>query len=165
MKKIILAGGCFWGVQHYLRQIDGVTHTVVGYAGGDVSTGTYTQVCTGTTNHAEAIQVTYNPDIVSLDTILGVFFQIHDPTTPNRQGNDVGSQYRSAIFYTTQDDKHIAENRIARMQQSGKWGGTIITTLNPLITFVIAEDNHQDYLIQNPDGYNCHFPRPDWVLD
>ncbi len=164
MNEIILAGGCFWGTEHYLRQIPGVTHTTVGYAGGAVDSATYEQVCTGATGHAEAVQVIWDEDEVDLDAILQVFFQIHDPTTPNRQGNDIGSQYRSAIFYKHPTHADIAHARIDKMQQSQKWRADIVTQVVPYTTYVVAEPYHQQYLTKNPDGYNCHFPRTDWVV-
>lgn len=164
MNEIILAGGCFWGIQNYLRQISGVTKTAVGYAGGDISTATYDQVCTGTTNHAEAVQVIWDENIVNLDTILRVFFQIHDPTTKNRQGNDTGTQYRSAVFYKHPAHADIIHARIDKMTESGIWDMPIVTQVIPYTTFVPAESYHQDYLVKNPQGYNCHFPRPDWDL-
>lgn len=165
MNEIILAGGCFWGTEHYLRQIPGVLKTAVGYAGGDISTATYEQVCIGTTHHAEAVQVIWDDSRVTLDTILRVFFQIHDPTTKDRQGNDIGTQYRSAVFYKNPDHADITYARIQKMTESGIWQSPIVTQVSPYTVFVLAEPYHQDYLIKNPNGYNCHFPRPDWDLE
>ncbi|GGD18531.1 peptide methionine sulfoxide reductase MsrA [Aquisalinus flavus] len=164
-EKAILAGGCFWGMQDLLRKVPGVRQTRVGYTGGTVDNPTYDQVKTGQTGHAESIEITYDPAVVSYTRILEWFFQIHDPTTRDRQGNDRGSQYRSAIFYTDETQKKIARQVIDAVESSGKWPGRVVTQLVPAPTFWQAEDSHQDYLERYPNGYTCHYVRPDWTLD
>ena len=164
-EKAILAGGCFWGMQDLLRKVPGVRQTRVGYTGGTVDNPTYDQVKTGRTGHAESIEITYDPAVVSYTKILEWFFQIHDPTTKDRQGNDRGSQYRSAIFYTDETQKTIAKQVIDAVESSGKWPGRVVTELVPAPTFWQAEDFHQDYLERYPNGYTCHYVRPDWTLD
>jgi len=163
-ERAILAGGCFWGMQDLIRKQGGVLNTRVGYTGGDLETPTYNDVKTGTTGHTEAIEVIFDPDQLSYRNLLGLFFQIHDPTTPNRQGNDHGSQYRSAIFYTCEQQKQIAIQTIKDVESTNLWPGKIITEVTPQKPFWEAEEDHQDYLENNPNGYTCHFPRPDWQL-
>jgi len=155
----VLAGGCFWGVEQILRQLPGVVNTTVGYAGGATENPTYPQVKTGTTGHAEAIRIEFDPARLSFGQILDLFFKMHDPTTPNRQGNDIGSQYRSAIFYRSPEQKTEAEAAKKRAEASGRWKRPIVTEIVPDAPFWDAEDDHQDYLVKNPQGYNCHYIR------
>jgi peptide-methionine (S)-S-oxide reductase len=159
-EKAILAGGCFWGVEELIRALPGVTATIVGYTGGDVANATYRNHGT----HAEGIEVTFDPSILPYKKLLEFFFQIHDPTTRNRQGNDVGLSYRSAIFYLRDEQKATAEALIAEMTASKKWPGTIVTEVVAAGPFWNAEEAHQNYLQKNPYGYTCHFIRPDWKL-
>ncbi|WP_318444066.1 peptide-methionine (S)-S-oxide reductase MsrA [Photobacterium leiognathi] len=159
-QKAILAGGCFWGMQDLIRRQTGVITTRVGYTGGDVANATYPNHGT----HAEAIEILFDDSQTSFEKILAYFFQIHDPTTTNRQGNDIGTSYRSAIFYTSDEQKDVAEKMIARINTSGIWPGTVVTEVVPVSDFWQAEPEHQDYLLHRPNGYTCHFPRPDWVL-
>jgi peptide-methionine (S)-S-oxide reductase len=159
-ERAILAGGCFWGVQDLLRRYPGVVSTRVGYSGGDVRNATYRNHGT----HAEAIEIIFNPNLISYRRLLEFFFQIHDPTTKNRQGNDRGSSYRSAIFYIGADQKHLAEDTIADVEASGLWPGKVVTEVAPAGDFWEAEPEHQDYLERHPDGYTCHFIRPEWTL-
>ncbi|WP_318477789.1 peptide-methionine (S)-S-oxide reductase MsrA [Photobacterium leiognathi] len=159
-QKAILAGGCFWGMQDLIRRQTGVITTRVGYTGGDVANATYPNHGT----HAEAIEILFDDSQTSFEKILAYFFQIHDPTTTNRQGNDIGTSYRSAIFYTSDEQKDVAEKMIARINASGIWPGTVVTEVVPASDFWQAESEHQDYLLHRPNGYTCHFPRPDWVL-
>src|ERR1700761_803485 len=156
----ILAGGCFWGVQDLLRRIPGVVSTRVGYSGGDVPNATYRNHGT----HAEAIEVIFDPKVMSFRQLLEFFFQIHDPTTLNRQGNDVGLSYRSAIFYTSEAQKQVALDTIADVEASGLWPGKVVTEVAPVSDFWEAEPEHQDYLERTPYGSPCHFPRPNWKL-
>jgi peptide-methionine (S)-S-oxide reductase len=159
-ERAILAGGCFWGVQHLLRRQEGVLSTRVGYTGGTVRNATY-----GNHGyHAEAVEVVFDPSRTSFRQILEFFFQIHDPTTMNRQGNDVGTSYRSAIFYTSEEQKRVAEDTIADVDASGLWPGKAVTEVVPASDFWEAESEHQDYLVSNPGGYTCHFIRPEWKL-
>jgi len=158
--RAILAGGCFWGMQDLIRKQPGVIATRVGYSGGDVPNATYRNHGT----HAEAIEIEFDPQKVSYRKILEFFFQIHDPTTANRQGNDVGTSYRSAIFYLNDEQKAVAEDTIADVNASGLWPGKVVTELAPAGPFWEAEPEHQDYLEKYPNGYTCHFIRPDWVL-
>lgn len=160
----ILAGGCFWGMEDLLRKVPGVLETKVGYTGGTLENPTYTDVKTGQTGHAEAIEIIFDPSAVSYRKILEWFFQIHDPTTKDRQGNDRGSQYRSAIFYSGEAQKQTAEQVIADVDASGNWPGPVVTELAPATVFWEAEDFHQDYLEKYPNGYTCHYVRPDWKL-
>lgn len=160
----ILAGGCFWGMQDLIRRIPGVKKTRVGYTGGHTDNPTYPQICTKTTGHAEAIEIVYDPNTITFRRLLEFFFQIHDPTTVNRQGNDIGDNYRSEIFFTSDDQKQVAHETIADVDASGIWPGRVVTKVTPAVTFWEAEPNHQDYLERIPNGYTCHFPRPDWVL-
>lgn len=160
IEKAILAGGCFWGVEDLVRNLPGVTDTVVGYTGGDVANATYRNHGT----HAEGIAVTFDADKLSYRKLLEFFFQIHDPTTRNRQGNDRGTSYRSAIFYLTDEQKKTANDLIAEMTASGKWPGPIVTEVVPAGDFWDAEAEHQDYLIKHPGGYTCHYIRPGWKI-
>jgi peptide-methionine (S)-S-oxide reductase len=155
-----LAGGCFWGMQDLIRKREGVLSTRVGYSGGDVPNATYRNHGT----HAEAIEIVFDPATISYRNLLEVFFQIHDPTTPNRQGNDRGLSYRSAIFYLDETQKEIALDTIADVEASGLWPGPVVTEIEPAGDFWEAEPEHQDYLLRIPNGYTCHFARPDWVL-
>jgi peptide methionine sulfoxide reductase msrA/msrB len=155
----ILAGGCFWGMQEILRQIPGVIKTTVGYTGGAAPTPTYETVCSHTTGHAEAVQVVFDPSKLSFEQLLGFFFRMHDPTTLNRQENDVGAQYRSAIFYTSEAQRQVAERVKAQVDKSGKWKRPVVTEITKASTFYPAEEYHQDYLQKNPGGYMCHFLR------
>jgi len=159
-EKAILAGGCFWGVQDLVRKQAGVLATRVGYSGGDVANATYRNHGT----HAEAIEIVFDPAVISYRKILEFFFQIHDPSTRNRQGNDIGSSYRSAIFYTSEQQKATAEDTIADVDASGLWPGKVVTEVAPAGPFWEAEAEHQDYLERLPNGYTCHFIRPDWQL-
>jgi peptide-methionine (S)-S-oxide reductase len=158
--RAILAGGCFWGVQDLLRRYPGVISTRVGYSGGDVRNATYRNHGT----HAEAIEIIFNPNVISYRQLLEFFFQIHDPTTVNRQGNDQGLSYRSGIFYTSDEQKRIAEDTIADVEASGLWPGQVVTEVAPAGDFWEAEPEHQDYLERIPNGYTCHFVRPEWKL-
>ena len=160
VERAILAGGCFWGMQDLIRKQPGVVSTRVGYSGGDVANATYRNHGT----HAEAIEITFDPEHVSYRDLLALFFQIHDPTTLNRQGNDVGTSYRSAIFYGDEDQRRVAEETIADVEASGLWPGKVVTEVTPAGPFWEAEPEHQDYLERYPNGYTCHFPRGDWVL-
>ena len=156
----ILAGGCFWGVQDLLRRYPGVLATRVGYSGGDVANATYRNHGT----HAEAIEIIFDPNTISYRKILEFFFQIHDPSTENRQGNDRGTSYRSAIYYTNDEQKRVAEDTIRDVDASGLWPGKVVTEVAPAGPFWEAEPEHQDYLQRLPHGYTCHYIRPDWVL-
>lgn len=154
----IYAGGCFWGMEHLLRKVPGVVDTDVGYIGGKTKNPTYEQICTGLTGHAEAIRVVFDPAKISFAELTEKwFFRIHDPTTKNRQGNDIGTQYRSAIFYTTEEQKTVAEEVKARVDKSGKWKKPLVTEITAATDFFNAEAYHQDYLKKNPNGYNCHY--------
>ncbi|MCF1461184.1 peptide-methionine (S)-S-oxide reductase MsrA [Agrobacterium vitis] len=159
-ERAVLAGGCFWGMQDLIRKLPGVIATRVGYSGGDVANATYRNHGT----HAEAIEIIFDPLKTSFRDLLEFFFQIHDPSTPNRQGNDVGVSYRSAIFYTSEEQKKVAEDTIADVDASGIWPGKVVTELAPVGDFWQAEPEHQDYLERIPNGYTCHFPRPHWKL-
>ena len=152
----ILAGGCFWGMEEIIRKIPGVIETSVGYTGGSTKNPNYKQVCIGTTGHAEAVQIVFDPNKLSYDKVLDFFFRMHDPTTLNQQHNDRGTQYRSAIFYESPEQKKIAEQVKAKFDQSGRWKKPIVTEISPAKEFYTAEDYHQKYLIKNPGGYNCH---------
>jgi peptide-methionine (S)-S-oxide reductase len=159
-ERSILAGGCFWGMQDLIRKRDGVISTRVGYSGGDVSNATYRHHGT----HAEAIEIVFDPERLSFRELLEFFFQVHDPTTRNRQGNDVGTSYRSAIFTTSDEQSRIAEDTIADVNASGLWPGGVVTEVAPAGPFWEAEAEHQDYLERIPNGYTCHFVRPGWKL-
>ena len=159
-ERAVLAGGCFWGMQDLIRKLPGVEKTRVGYTGGDVRNATYRNHGT----HAEGIEIFFNPAEISYRRILEFFFQIHDPTTANRQGNDQGSSYRSAIYYVNDVQKQTALDTIADVNASGLWPGKVVTELEPAGDFWEAEPEHQDYLKRFPDGYTCHYPRPNWML-
>ena len=163
-ERALLAGGCFWGMQDLIRRRPGVLSTRVGYSGGTVENPTYDQVKTGKTGHAESIEIVFDPSVTSYREMLELFFQIHDPTTVDRQGNDIGTQYRSAIFYLDERQKAVAEDTIQDVDASGLWPGKVVTEVTPAGEFWNAEDFHQDYLERYPNGYTCHFPRADWVL-
>jgi peptide-methionine (S)-S-oxide reductase len=156
----ILAGGCFWGAQDLIRRQPGVISTRVGYSGGDVANATYRNHGT----HAEAVEIVFDPEKTSFRKLLEFFFQIHDPSTKNRQGNDIGMSYRSAIFYASDEQKRVAEDTIADVDASKLWPGKVVTEVKAAGPFWEAEPEHQDYLIRNPGGYTCHFVRPNWVL-
>lgn len=156
----VLAGGCFWGMQDLIRKRAGVLQTRVGYTGGDNEHATYRNH----PGHAEAIEIVFDPTKTSFREQLELFFQIHDPTTINRQGNDIGTSYRSAIFPTSPEQEREARDTIADVEASGRWPGKVVTTIEPLGAFWEAEPEHQDYLERIPNGYTCHFARPDWVL-
>jgi peptide-methionine (S)-S-oxide reductase len=159
-ERAVLAGGCFWGMQDLIRKLAGVISTRVGYTGGEVSNATYQNHA----GHAEAIEIVFDPSKLTYRQLLEFFFQIHDPTTLNRQGNDVGSSYRSAIFYTNDEQKAVAEDTILDVNASGLWPGQVVTEVTPAGPFWEAEPEHQDYLERIPWGYTCHFARPNWVL-
>jgi peptide-methionine (S)-S-oxide reductase len=159
-EKAILAGGCFWGMQDLIRKLPGVISTRVGYTGGDVPNATYRNH----SGHAEAIEIIFDPDRISYRDLLEFFFQVHDPTTVNRQGNDIGTSYRSAIFYLSDAQKQTAEDTIADVDASGLWPGKVVTEVSPAGPFWEAEPEHQDYLERYPNGYTCHFVRPSWKL-
>jgi peptide-methionine (S)-S-oxide reductase len=159
-ERAILAGGCFWGMQDLIRRLPGVISTRVGYSGGDVPNATYRNHG----NHAESIEIVFDPARTSFRKLLEFFFQIHDPTTLNRQGNDLGASYRSAIFYLTDEQKRIAEETIADVEASGLWPGKVVTEVTRAGDFWEAEPEHQDYLEHYPNGYTCHYPRARWVL-
>lgn len=159
-QQAILAGGCFWGLEELFRERPGVLDTEVGYTGGDVKNATYQNHGT----HAEAIKITYDPSKISYRALLEFFFQVHDPSTKNRQGNDRGTSYRSAIFYLNDEQKKTAETLIKEVDASKKWPGPVVTEVKPASDFWSAEEYHQDYLQKNPGGYTCHFVRPEWKL-
>ena len=160
IEKTVLAGGCFWGMQDLIRKIPGVTGTRVGYSGGDVANATYRNHGT----HAEAIEILFDNEIVSFRKILEFFFQIHDPSTSHRQGNDRGTSYRSGIYYASEEQRQEALRTIDDVNASGLWPAAVVTELEPIGDFWEAESEHQDYLERNPNGYTCHFARPGWVL-
>ena len=159
-ERAILAGGCFWGAQDLLRRYDGVISTRVGYSGGNTPNATYRNHGA----HAEAVEIIFDPARISYRKLLEFFFQIHDPTTRDRQGNDIGSSYRSAIYYTSDEQRRVAEDTIADVDASGLWPGKVVTEVKPAGPFWEAEEEHQDYLLKYPDGYSCHYVRPGWVL-
>jgi peptide-methionine (S)-S-oxide reductase len=159
-ERAVLAGGCFWGVQDLVRKLPGVLSTRVGYTGGDVANATYRNHGT----HAEALEIVFDPSRITYRDLLEFFFQIHDPTTVNRQGNDRGLSYRSAIYYTTDEQRRVAEDTIADVNASGLWPGKVVTEVAPVSAFWEAEPEHQDYLERIPNGYTCHFIRPNWKL-
>ena len=159
-ERAILAGGCFWGMQELLRQLDGVVSTRAGYSGGDVPNATYRHHG----SHAEAVEIVFDPERIGYRELLEFFFRIHDPSTPDRQGNDRGASYRSAIFYTTPQQQRIALDTIAEVDASGLWPGKVVTQVAPAGEFWEAEPEHQDYLQRHPGGYTCHYVRPDWKL-
>ena len=159
-ERAVLAGGCFWGMQDLIRKMPGVKETRVGYTGGDVPNATYRNHGT----HAEGIEILFDPAVLSYRDLLEFFFQIHDPSTKNRQGNDMGTSYRSAIYYTSDAQKRVAEETMRDVDASGLWPGNVVTELEPAGPFWEAEAEHQDYLELFPNGYTCHFPRPGWKL-
>ncbi len=159
-ERAVLAGGCFWGMQDLIRKRPGVISTGVGYTGGDVENATYRNHGT----HAEGIEILFDNEVISYRQILEFFFQIHDPSTKNRQGNDTGMSYRSAIYYVSDEQKDEALRTIADVDASGIWPGKVVTEVEPAGDFWEAEPEHQDYLETRPNGYTCHFPRPDWTL-
>ena len=159
-ERAVLAGGCFWGAQELIRRQDGVLSTRVGYTGGSNANATYRNH----PGHAEAVEIVFDPARISFRQLLEFFFQIHDPSTKNRQGNDVGTSYRSAIFYTSDEQKRVAEDTIADVDESRLWPGKVVTEVVPAGDFWEAEPDHQDYLLRNPGGYTCHFIRPGWKL-
>jgi len=159
-ERAVLAGGCFWGMQDLFRRYPGVLSTRVGYSGGNTPNATYRNHGT----HAEAIEILFDPAKISYRQLLEYFFQLHDPTTRNRQGNDIGTSYRSAIFYTSDEQARIAEDTIDDVDASGLWPGKVVTEVAPAGPFWEAEPEHQDYLLRNPGGYTCHFVRPGWKL-
>lgn len=159
-ERAILAGGCFWGMEELIRKLPGVIDTTVGYTGGHETNPTYKSHA----GHAEAVEVIFDSSQLSYRQLLEFMFQIHDPTTTNRQGNDVGTSYRSAIFYLDDAQRKAAEQLIVEMSASHRWPGAIVTEVVPADKFSTAEDYHQDYLQHNPDGYSCHYIRPDWKL-
>ncbi|THK41830.1 peptide-methionine (S)-S-oxide reductase MsrA [Methylophaga sp. SB9B] len=159
-ERAILAGGCFWGMQDLIRKLPGVISSRVGYTGGDIPNATYPNHGT----HAEGIEIIFNPEQITFRQLLEFFFQIHDPTTPNQQGNDRGMSYRSAIYYTSDEQAEIAKQTIEDVNQSGLWPGKVVTEVEPVGDFWEAESEHQDYLQHYPTGYTCHYIRPDWKL-
>jgi peptide-methionine (S)-S-oxide reductase len=159
-ERALLAGGCFWGMQDLIRRYPGVISTRVGYTGGATPNATYRNHG----NHAEAIEILFDPAKIGYRDLLEFFFQIHDPTTRNRQGNDMGASYRSAIFYTSDEQKRIAQDTISDVNASGLWPGKVVTEVAPASSFWQAEPEHQDYLERHPGGYTCHFARPNWRL-
>ena len=159
-ERAVLAGGCFWGMQDLIRRMPGVVSTRVGYTGGDVPNATYRNHG----DHAEAIEIVFDPAKISYRKLLEFFFQIHDPSTKNRQGNDVGRSYRSAIFHTSEEQKRVALDTIADVDASGQWPGRVVTEVAPAGPFWEAEPEHRDYLERYPNGYTCHFPRASWRL-
>ncbi|WP_030738309.1 peptide-methionine (S)-S-oxide reductase MsrA [Streptomyces sp. NRRL S-31] len=159
-ERAVLAGGCFWGMQDLIRKQPGVESTRVGYSGGDTPNATYRNHG----DHAEAIEILFDPSVTSYRDILEFFFQIHDPTTRDRQGNDIGRSYRSALFYTDEEQHRVALDTIADVEASGLWPGKVVTEVEPVGDFWEAEPEHQDYLERYPNGYTCHFPRPNWKL-
>ena len=160
IERAVLAGGCFWGMQDLIRKLPGVVATRVGYTGGDVANATYRNHG----SHAEAIEIQYDPDLIGYRQLLEFFFQIHDPSTRDRQGNDRGTSYRSGIYYVDEEQRRIALDTIADVDASGLWPGKVVTEVEPVGEFWQAEPEHQDYLQRIPNGYTCHFPRPGWVL-
>ena len=160
----VFGGGCFWCTEAVFDELRGVTSVVSGYAGGSAKNPTYEQVCSGRTGHAEVIRIEFDPAAISFRDLMTVFFATHDPTTLNRQGNDLGTSYRSAIFYTTDEQRKVAEDTIADVEASHLWPGKVVTEVAPANDFWEAEPEHQDYLERYPDGYTCHFARPNWKL-
>jgi len=159
METVYLAGGCYWGLEDLIRNIPGVETTLVGFTGGLVKNVSYKEVSNGNTGHAESIKVVFDNERLTLDNLLFEFFSMHNPTTVNQQGNDIGSQYRSAIFYSNQNQKEISNKVIDIVNQSKKWDSPVVTGVVPFTEFYPAEDSHQKYLIKNPGGYSCHFDR------
>lgn len=159
IQKAMLGAGCFWGVEHILKKIEGITNTTVGYSGGTVADPTYPLVCTGNTGHAEVVLVEFDPSVISYEKVLDVFFRLHDPTTLNRQHGDIGTQYRSVIFYYDDEQKKIIEEMIKKVDASHVFKSPVVTQVVAAGPFYSAEDYHQDYLVKNPDGYMCHILR------
>lgn len=159
MEIAYLAGGCFWGMEDLIRKQPGVLETEVGYMGGALKNANYNIVKTGTSGHAETVKITFDPQKTNFENILLFFFKIHDPTTVNRQGNDIGTQYRSAIFYLNEEQKQVAEKVIQRVENSKAWKNPVVTQVTPASEFWSGEDYHQDYLVKNPNGYTCHYAR------
>lgn len=157
--KATLAGGCFWGMEDLLRKMDGIIRTTVGYTGGTTENPTYKDVSTGKTGHAESIEIEFDETKLKYEEILRFFFRMHNPTTINQQGNDLGSQYRSAIFFHSLEQKNIAQQIFSEVEQSGKWKKPLVTEIKPALSFYSAEEYHQNYLEKNPGGYTCHFVR------
>jgi len=164
MERAVFAGGCFWGMQDLIRRLPGVTETRVGYTGGRVPNATYAKIKRGDTGHAESIEIFFDPAKISYRQLVAFFFQIHDPSTPDRQGNDRGSSYRSEIFYLDAQQKEMAQQVISEVNASGRWPGPVVTRMSKAGDFWQAEPEHQDYLVRVPRGYTCHYLRPDWVL-
>lgn len=164
MEKAMLGAGCFWGVEHLFKKIDGVIRTEVGYSGGKVSDPTYPMVCSGSTGHAEVVLIEFDPAIISYEGILDVFFRLHDPTTLNRQHNDMGTQYRSVIFYFNEHQKRTAEKVIAKIKVLAIFNRPVVTEVSPAGAFYKAEEYHQDYLTKNPSGYMCHVLKDDFKI-
>ena len=164
LETAVLGGGCSWCLEAVFDELAGVHSVESGYAGGTTANPTYEQVCSGRTGHAEVVRVRFDPAVLSFRDLLTVFFSIHDPTTLNRQGNDVGTSYRSAIFYLDEDQRRVADDTIADVEASGLWPGKVVTEVTPAGPFWEAEPEHQDYLQRIPDGYTCHFVRPNWKL-
>lgn len=160
-EKALLGAGCFWGVEHILKKIEGIVSTDVGYSGGDVVDPTYPMVCTGTTGHAEVVLLEFDPERISYEKVLDLFFRLHDPTTLNRQHNDIGTQYRSVIFTYNDEQKKIAEEVIKKLEEKKVFKNPIVTQVLPAQKFYSAEEYHQDYLVKNPEGYMCHILRND----
>ncbi|MDC1141585.1 peptide-methionine (S)-S-oxide reductase MsrA [Planctomycetota bacterium] len=158
-EEAVLAGGCYWGMEEITRDIDGVLDTEVGFTGGDFENPTYADVKKGDTGHAEAIWVMFDPEILSFRELLEWFFKMHDPTTRNRQGNDLGSQYRSAVFYQSDEQREVAEKMVQEVKDSGRWENEVVTQIVKGGEFTAAMESHQDYLQKNPDGYTCHYIR------
>jgi peptide-methionine (S)-S-oxide reductase len=163
-QKAILAGGCFWGMQDLIRKLPGVVSTRVGYTGGTTANPTYKDICSKKTGHTEAIEITFDENRLSYRDLLLFFFQMHDPTTQDRQGNDKGPQYRSAVFYADDAQRQVALQTIRDVDQTGIWPGKVVTEVAPAKDFYEAEEDHQDYLEKNPGGYTCHFVRPNWKI-
>jgi methionine-S-sulfoxide reductase len=159
VEEAVLAGGCYWGIEEITRDIDGVLDTEVGFTGGEFENPTYADVKKGDTGHAEAIWVQFDPDVLTFRELLDWFFKMHDPTTRNRQGNDIGSQYRSAIFYQSEEQREVAEKKIKEVIESGRWENPVVTQVVQGGEFIPAMESHQDYLQKNPNGYTCHYIR------
>ncbi len=159
LETAYLAGGCFWGMEDLIRKLSGVIQTDVGYMGGDLKNATYQQVKLGHTGHAETLKVVFDPEVLTYKSLLLYFFKIHNPTTEDQQGNDLGSQYRSAIFFLNEDQKNIAQDIISQVNMSGAWRLPVVTEITEATDFWLAEEYHQDYLEKHPDGYTCHFER------
>jgi peptide-methionine (S)-S-oxide reductase len=159
LEKTLLGAGCFWGVEHILKKIEGIVSTEVGYSGGDIIDPSYPMVCTGTTGHAEVVLVEFDPNVISYESVLDVFFRLHDPTTLNRQHNDIGTQYRSVIFTYSDEQRNSAQEVIKKIDDSHVFKTPVVTQVLPALKFYSAEDYHQDYLVKNPEGYMCHILR------